>query len=180
MPPDELTTLSRRRLLRGEITYSAAKERETNVLHALGYWDKQNQYVKGLYEQKRLIEDAVAYHLNLASPADCRVGDSDDWLSGSFNACIPVYVNHDEQTPRLLARMPLPYRVGESFNPGNADEKILCEVGTYTWLQQNCPEIPIPRLFGYGLSTGETVCSLPIPQDYLLSFSLPTSITCHS
>lgn len=153
------TTSKRRRLLRGEITYSAAKERETNILHALGYWSQQNQYFTFLHGKRHLIQAAVAHHLNLGSPGYCQVAEPKDWLSGTFNVCIPVHVD-ENQAPSVLVRLPLPYRVGEKFSTGNADEKILCEVGTYAWLQQNCPETPIPRLFGYGLSTGQTVCGL--------------------
>lgn len=50
------TTLKRRRLLRGEITYSAAKEREINVLHALGYWDQNRRYLEYLSERIYLIK----------------------------------------------------------------------------------------------------------------------------
>jgi hypothetical protein len=51
----------------------------------------------------------------------------------------------------------LPYRVGEAFRPGNGDKKVRCEAGTYAWLQENCADVPIPRLYGFALSTGETV-----------------------
>ncbi|KAL4958112.1 hypothetical protein BDW69DRAFT_154663 [Aspergillus filifer] len=44
MPPADENMLKRRRLLRGEVTYSAAKERETNILHAPGYWGQQQEY----------------------------------------------------------------------------------------------------------------------------------------
>jgi hypothetical protein len=51
----------------------------------------------------------------------------------------------------------LPYRIGEDCCPGNADEKVRCEVGIYAWLQEICPTVPISRLYGFGLSIGETV-----------------------
>lgn len=59
-----------------------------------------------------------------------------------------------------MIRFPLPYRIREDSCPGNADEKVRCKVGTYTWLKENCPTVPIPHLYGYGLSSGKTV-SLP-------------------
>ncbi|KAJ5545186.1 hypothetical protein N7535_006432 [Penicillium sp. DV-2018c] len=55
-----------------------------------------------------------------------------------------------------MIQFPLPYRIGEDHRPGNADEKVRCEVATYAWLQDNCPSVPIPRLYGFGLSTGKT------------------------
>lgn len=56
-----------------------------------------------------------------------------------------------------MIRFPLPYRIGENCSLGNADETIRHEVGTYAWLQENCPIVPIPRLYGFGLSTCQTV-----------------------
>lgn len=38
-----------------------------------------------------------------------------------------------------------------------AMKKIRCEAGTYAWMQKNCPDIPIPRLYGFATSTGEAV-----------------------
>ncbi|KKK15094.1 hypothetical protein AOCH_005603 [Aspergillus ochraceoroseus] len=55
------------------------------------------------------------------------------------------------------------------FRPGNGDEKVLCEAGTYAWLQDNCPDVPIPHLYGFGLSTGESftqIDHLPIFNKY--------------
>ncbi|KAL4863138.1 hypothetical protein BDV12DRAFT_177911 [Aspergillus spectabilis] len=49
----------------------------------------------------------------------------------------------------------LSYRRG--FRPGNGDKKVRCEAGTYTWLEENCPDIPIPRLYGFAMATGEMV-----------------------
>lgn len=37
--------LKPRNLLNGTITYSAAKECEANVLHELGYWDQQTEFL---------------------------------------------------------------------------------------------------------------------------------------
>lgn len=47
-------------------------------------------------------------------------------------------------------RFPQPFKVGEDFRPGNAEEKLRCEAATYIWLQTKCPDIPIPRLFAVG------------------------------
>ncbi|OAA37684.1 Aminoglycoside phosphotransferase [Metarhizium rileyi] len=52
----------------------------------------------------------------------------------------------------VLLRFPLPYRVGEAVRPGNSDEKVNGEAAAYAWLQENCPSVPIPQLYGFGLS----------------------------
>lgn len=71
-----------------------------------------------------------------------------------------VLVEADETTMTSVLKFviicfPLPYRVGEATNPGNLDEKINTEAATYAWLQRNCPEVPIPQLYGFGLSTNK-------------------------
>lgn len=148
----------KRRLLRREVTYSDVKDEEFNMLHQLDYYAQQVQFFAHLRDKSDWMEAVVTHHLNLSSPAACEVSRIEDWLHGSFNVCIPITI-HNRQNKRVLLRFPLPYSNGEAFNPGNSDEKIRCEVGTYAWLQENCPEIPIPQLFGFSLSSGEVVCS---------------------
>ena len=152
-------TLKPRQLLHGSITYSAAKERETNVLHELEYWDKETEFFSYLYQNRDSIRSVVAQHLGLNSADECHIADPEQWMRGSFNICIPVDTNGCGRRPgrQAIVRFPLPYRVGDVPCPGNADEKILCEAGTYAWLQANCPDVPIPYLYGFGLATGQTV-----------------------
>ena len=75
-------------------------------------------------------------------------------MSGSFNLCVLVRVN---ALQRVVIRFPLPYRIGDKFRPGDADEKVRCKAATYAWLRQECPSIPIPHLYGFALSTGQLV-----------------------
>ncbi|KKK22777.1 hypothetical protein ARAM_007695 [Aspergillus rambellii] len=147
-----------RHLLRGEITYSIAKEEDANIVHELGYQDAKVRYLTYLYQHRTLIESIVACHLGLTSANSCRLAEVEDWIDGSFNICIRVDVYRIDQIlgQQVMIRFPLPYRVGQNVCPGNADEKIHYETGTYAWLQENCPDIPIPRLYGFGLSTGKT------------------------
>lgn len=156
-----------RRLLREELTYSDAKEREVNVLHQLGYYEQQRNFFAHLNGKRRWIKAVVAHHLGLKSPDACHVAEMKDWFHGSFNVCIPVtidnWIGRQQPGKRVLLRFPLPYRVGEAFRPGNGDEKIRCEVGTYAWLQENCPDVPIPQLYGFAMSTGETVWDQVLP-----------------
>ena len=146
-----------RHLLREEVTFSDVNTREDNVLHLLTYHDQQTRFFAELERQHDLIATTVAYHMNIASD-NCSVASLAEWLHGSFNVCIPVHIK-DGRTPRVILRIPLPYRVGEKFQPGNADEKIRCEAGAYAWLSEYCPTVPIPKLYGFGLSTGKAVRS---------------------
>lgn len=145
-----------KRLLRGEVTYSDVNQDEFNILHQLHYYDKQVQYFAYLYGKRNWMKEVVAHHLNLSTPSICEIAEPENWLQGSFNVCVPINIR-GMCDKRVLLRFPLPYKVGEAFNPGNGDEKIRCEAGTYAWLEENCPQIPIPQLYGFALSSGDTV-----------------------
>ncbi|KAL4885637.1 hypothetical protein BJY04DRAFT_214427 [Aspergillus karnatakaensis] len=144
-----------RQLLRKTITYSAAKTEEFNILHQVTYHSEQTRFFAQLYDNREWMKAAVTHHLGLKSSAECHVAEIENWLHGSFNVCVPVTID-SWPGKRVLMRFPLPYRLGEKFRPGNCDEKLRCEAGAYAWLQKNCPEVPIPGLYGFALSTGET------------------------
>ncbi|KAJ5714476.1 uncharacterized protein N7483_011657 [Penicillium malachiteum] len=128
-----------RSLLRGQITYSTAREDGNNILHQLGYRDERDQYFTHLFQNRQLIKKIIGRRLGLSSDS-CHLVDVEDWIHGSFNVCIRADI--------------------DTFKPGNSDEKIRCEAGTYAWLQENCPNVPIPHLYGFGLSNGETFTHL--------------------
>lgn len=146
-------------LLRGKITLEDALVQEEDMLIRLSLVDKRFDFFLWIVQHKKEIQELVSFQLGLSSPEQCRVGDVREWLHGSFNVCVPIYVNKGV-TPtekRLLIRFPLPYKIGEANYPGNADEKLRCEVATYVWMQENCPDVPIPKLWGFGFVDGQTV-----------------------
>ncbi|KAI1913184.1 hypothetical protein LOZ61_002951 [Ophidiomyces ophidiicola] len=151
-----------RKLLREELTYSEAKVREVNLLHQFGYVEKRDQFFAQVYCNRNWIKATIAHHLGLYSPEACHVSNTDKWMNGSFNVCIPVTIEakswpaKPQQSQLVMFRIPLPYRLGEAVCPGNSDEKVRCEAGTYALFQQKCSDVPIPRLYGFGMSTGET------------------------
>lgn len=59
-----------------------------------------------------------------------------------------------------MIRFPLPYKIGEEYNPGNSDEKLRCGAATYVFIQENCPDIRVPKLLGFAFSGNDCV-SLP-------------------
>jgi hypothetical protein len=146
-------------LLRDEITYAVAQEQDTNILHELGYRDQKIRFFTHLYRNRELIKNLVARHLGLTSAETCHLADVEDWIDGSFNVCIRVDIDSRDRVSakQLMIRFPLPYKIGENTHPGNADEKVRCEAGIYVWLQENCPDVPIPQLYGFGLSNGQSV-----------------------
>ncbi|KDB24066.1 hypothetical protein H109_04011 [Trichophyton interdigitale MR816] len=133
-------------LLRGKTTLEDALVREEDMLIRLSLVDKRFDFFLWIVQHKKEIQELVSFQLGLASPEQCRVGEVKEWLHGSFNVCVPIYVKGVTPTEkRLLIRFPLPYKIGETNYPGNADEKLRCEVATYVWMQENCPDVPIPN-----------------------------------
>ena len=147
-------------LLRGHITLDQALDEDDNVLAQIGYPRQRQAFWRYLSEQSTEIEAIVSFHLGVNG---CRAGDEGTWLSGSFNVCVPVYISPPSEVRTVFVRVPLPYKVGERNCPGNVDEKLRCEVASYIWIQQNCPDIPIPPLFGFGFPNGQRV-SLMFPS----------------
>jgi hypothetical protein len=146
-------------LLRGSTTLEAALEQEENMLLNLAYPGQQLAFFVWLYSHRGDVEDTVSYHLGLTRSEKCRLGDVKEWIHGSFNVCIPVYVDDWNKHPgrRVLIRFSLPYKIGESTCPGNADEELRCEAATFIWIRDHCPDIPIPRLWGFGFVGGQSV-----------------------
>lgn len=142
-------------LLRGDITLGDALEDDDNILARLEYPQKKSDFWSYLSARKHEIEAVLLLHLRVKH---CRVAEESSWISGSYNVCIPVYINPPTDDC-IFVRIPLPYKVGETEKPGNIDEKLRCEVATYMWIQQNCPDVPIPSLLKFGFPDGQTVCS---------------------
>ncbi|OJJ36408.1 hypothetical protein ASPWEDRAFT_49912 [Aspergillus wentii DTO 134E9] len=115
------------------------------------YPRKQEECWSHLNSHKGDIEAAVSFHLRVKQ---CRVDEEEHCLFGSYNVCIPVYVNSSDH--RVLIRNPLPFKIGEDNYPGNVDEKLRCEVATYIWIRKNCPTVSIPHLYGFAFPDGRT------------------------
>lgn len=149
-------------LLRGNTTLESALEQEEDILLELGFPEQRIDFFVSLYSNRADVENIASYHLGLSPLETCRVGGVNEWVHGSFNVCIPLYVSKQGQDPekRALIRFPLPYKLGESRNPGNLNEKLRCEAATFIWIHENCPEISIPRLWGFGFVGGESVWKL--------------------
>lgn len=145
--------------LYGEITYEEAADQETNVLPVLTYWQKMDNFGSYLLEHKKEIEDIISRYLCLKGTEKCCLSPPPEWNFGSFNLCLPVSIINWKKRPggRVLVRFALPFKVGEAEFPGNSDEKLRSEVATYAWIGKNCPEVPIPYLWGFAFAGGPSV-----------------------
>ena len=134
-----------------------ALEDDDNVLVPMQYPELREQFLSSVEAQKADIEAMVCLQLGIRR---CRVGVREIWRSGSFNVAIPVLI--PRQRACVYLRLALPYRIGEREAPGNTEEKLRTEIATYLWLQENCPDVPIPVLHAFGLPDGTTVSTLVV------------------
>ncbi|PGH01311.1 hypothetical protein AJ79_07948 [Helicocarpus griseus UAMH5409] len=155
------TAKPRKALLHGLVTLSSAENREEDIRAELQYVMKIARLYDELKNQEKEIQQLVAAHCGLGCPDHVRVPDMWEpgykhiWRHGSFNVCIPITIASPGRAPpaKVAFRVPLPFKIGEAF-PGNAEEKIRTEAATYIWVNENCPDIPIPRLRGFGVPGG--------------------------
>ncbi|KAI9742657.1 MAG: hypothetical protein M1818_003798 [Claussenomyces sp. TS43310] len=142
--------------LRGNITYSEAVDLETNVLQSFTYWEKRDEFIGYLLQHRQEIEATVSSYLRLQGAERCRLSSPEDWIHGSFNLCLPVYIDNWRRRSggQVIIRFPLPFKVGDSNYPGNSEEKLRCEAATYAWIRENCPDVPIPYLWGFAFAGG--------------------------
>lgn len=151
-------------LLRGFITLSGAEDEEEDMRVELQYTEKRGEFYAEIQKKQKDIRSVVASHCGLANPDLVHVPDIFDekkvlWIHGSFNVCIPVSIKQPGRSlpARMAFRVPLPYKAGEDFYPGNCEEKLRSETATYIWIDKNSPDVPIPTLRGFGVPGGLSV-----------------------
>lgn len=137
---------------RPPITYSSAVRKNYNVLRELDYIPAIKHQYTDLWAQRESIEALVRHHLRLRNEDACTVLDPQVWIQGAFNVCVLVEVVSGGLTTKLVFRCPKPHRL-----VGLVDEKLSSEVGAYVWMQEKCPDVRIPHLFGFGFSDGRQV-----------------------
>jgi hypothetical protein len=143
-------------LLKGSVHLEDALDEDDDMLAQLRHPQHKKEFFDYLMAHNADIENLVRCHLGINR---CHVCVMEIWKSGSFNVCIPILIpgtgcrGHD----KVFVRFPLPYKVGEANNPGNVEEKLRTEIAAYVWLQEQCPDVPIPTLHGFGLPDGQCV-----------------------
>jgi len=146
------------KLPHGEITLSEALNKGCDILRDLSDYQRKFDFAWNLHQHPSRTLDIVSRHLGIPT-TDLEVCEVKEWVAGSFNYCIPIKIarsHHPALPERVIIRFALPYEVGDGSSPA-VDEKVRCEAATYIWLQQNCPDVPIPRLYGFGLPGTQSV-----------------------
>jgi hypothetical protein len=138
-------------------TYSDLLYDDHNMLIQSQWPRQQRKFADYLSQQGEAVQQIVAHHLSLRRHQTCKMAPRNEWLCGSFNICIPVYVKDHS---RVVIRFPLPHRFATRTCPDLANEKIRGEAATFAWLSSNCPNVPIPRFWGFGVSDGRSFTAL--------------------
>ena len=135
---------------RKPITYSSALKKDTNIISRAAYFQAATELYNSLWDQRQIIQALVRHHLRLSTRDTCIVNAKAQWIRGSFNVCIPIEVQTTRYHKKLIFRCPMPHKLAEVKYPGTVDEKLCSKVGTYAWIQDQCPDIRIPHLYGFG------------------------------
>lgn len=128
---------------------------EDNIVFRCKHQDTAERFKFELWHERQTIAALVRHHLRLRPDDTCTVLPRETWIRGNFNICVLVDINAGGLTKKFIFRCPIPY-VGQQF-PRTIDEKVSCEVATYIWMQEHCPNIRIPDLFAFGFTDGSYV-----------------------
>lgn len=143
------------------VTEEQALDDDWDMIPTLTAFAKTREFCQTLESHRTQLEHLISRHLGIP-PAEFVLLSQDNWVWGSFNLCLPIDIKSTRRSSTLprqaILRFPLPLRCGEEFSPGNVEEKLRCEAGTYIWLQKYCPTIPVPRLLAVGFPAAESVC----------------------
>ena len=137
---------------RKPITYESALKKDANIITQAAYFEAATELYQSLWDQRQTIQALVRHHLRLSNRDTCIVNPKAQWIRGSFNVCIPIEIRSTRCHKKVIFRCPMPHKLAELKYPGTVDEKLSSEVGTYAWIQHQCPDIRIPHLYGFGFS----------------------------
>ncbi|KPM34648.1 hypothetical protein AK830_g11926 [Neonectria ditissima] len=136
----------------GPITYSWAEKKDGNIINQLAYVPSLKELYEELLRKENTICSLVRHHLQLGHDEVCTVLPQADWIRGSFNVCVPVEMTSGTSCRKVMLRCCLPHKLAEAWYSGTIDEKLSCEAGTYAWMQENCSDVRIPHLYGFGFT----------------------------
>lgn len=145
-----------------DCTFEEALKDENDMLRRLQFTGKRLKIAWILHSHKEDIEKIVAHHLGI-SLTECKAKTLET-KNGSFNICVPVDVTTSSSLvpKKVYFRTPLAHKVGESDHPGNAEEKLRCEIAMYLWLEARHHRVPIVLLRGYSFGKGTAVSKVSI------------------
>lgn len=143
------------------MTEEQALDEDWDMIPTLTAYSKTQSFCNKLEDYRPQLERLISRRLGIP-PSEFVLLGQEHWVWGSFIICLPIDIKSTLVTQSLprqaILRLPLPFRCGEDYSPGNVEEKLRCEAATYIWLQRKCPSIPTPKLLAVGFPSGESVC----------------------
>ncbi|KAG6003912.1 hypothetical protein E4U21_001590 [Claviceps maximensis] len=133
------------------LTFQQALSEDFNVVQRHHQVAQVQQQYGLLWSQKETIAAIVKAQLGLQKEAKCAATPPQEWIRGKFNICIPVDVESRRFSGKVMMRCPMPSSLADSYHSGRVTERLRSEVGAHAWLQQNCPDIRIPQLYGFSI-----------------------------
>jgi hypothetical protein len=119
-----------------EVTLEEALDDDWDMIPTITAFSKTQEYCRYLERNHNQLERIISRHLGIPS-TDFVLLSQDHWVWGSFNICLPLDIKRTNRASRLprqaILRLPLPFRCGEDYSPGNVEEKLRCE-GRYIHL----------------------------------------------
>ncbi|EGY22539.1 uncharacterized protein VDAG_03977 [Verticillium dahliae VdLs.17] len=134
------------------ITQEAALDTDKNIVQEVRHVEATKAFYRRLWAERDVMSALVKHHIGLGDQFDCFIAPQHQWIRGNFNVCLPVNVRSPGSSYKLILRCAMPHKLAEAHKPGSMDEKMDCEVGAYAWIQEKCPDIRIPHLYGFGFS----------------------------
>jgi len=133
------------------LTFQQALSEDFNVVQRHHQVAQVQQQYGLLWSQKDTIAAIVRAQLGLQDEAKCSATPPHEWIRGKFNICIPIYVESSQFSGKVVMRCPMPSSLADSYDSGRITERLRSEIGAHAWLQQNCPDIRIPQLYGFSI-----------------------------
>ncbi|QYT04966.1 hypothetical protein H0G86_011868 [Trichoderma simmonsii] len=135
------------------VTVDEARDSEEDYVKRWAQDKAMNAFVKRLYQHQDQIEALIRHHLQLHNE-EITIAPIEKSMYGTFNFCIPIHVKYSHTYQSFMFRCPMPQKLAEAQYAGTVNEKMGCEVGAYVWMQEKCPNIRIPYLYGFGFADG--------------------------
>lgn len=133
------------------LTFQQALSEDFNVIQRHHQVAQVQQQFSLLWSQKDIIAAIVKAQLGLQDDAECAASAPQEWIRGKFNICIPIHVESCQFSGKVMMRCPMPSSLSDSYHSGRITERLRSEIGAHAWLQQNCPDIRIPQLYGFSI-----------------------------
>ncbi|TWU77210.1 hypothetical protein ED733_008680 [Metarhizium rileyi] len=143
------------------LTFEEAKLKDFDVIHRHKPVAQAKKLFLDLWTHRDDIAAITKKQLGLENGTECTIALPKDWHRGNFNVCIPIEVKSRQFGGKILMRCPMPLALRDA---ASVDEKLRGEVGAYIWMQEHCPEIRIPHLYGFSTSSGHAT----LPTQYML------------